>query len=63
MFKKIAKFFKNVYTEMKFIAWPTREDLKEGTTVVIVMSGLVGVFLALVDGIFSFIVRKLLLGG
>ena len=63
MFKKIAKFFKSVYVEMKFIAWPTKDDLKEGTTVVIVMSGLVGIFLAVTDGIFSFIVRKLLLGG
>ncbi len=34
---------------MKSVSWPTKADLKEGTVVVIVMSGITALFLSLVD--------------
>ena len=36
-------------TEMKAVSWPTKDDIKEGTVVVIVISGIVALFLSLVD--------------
>ncbi|MCF7794534.1 MAG: preprotein translocase subunit SecE [Candidatus Cloacimonetes bacterium] len=62
MFKKITDFFKSVYSEMKYVNWPSRDDIKEGTTVVILMSAIVAVFLSLVDAAFGFLIRNLLLG-
>jgi len=63
MFKRFFTFLKNVRKELKYVTWPNRADLKEGTTVVIVMSMIVGIFLSLVDGAFSFLIRTLLLKG
>jgi preprotein translocase subunit SecE len=63
MFKKIAAFFRSVRNEMRAVSWPTKDDLKEGTTVVIVMSSIVAIFLTAVDGVFNYLIRTLLLKG
>ncbi|MBT3169118.1 MAG: preprotein translocase subunit SecE [Candidatus Cloacimonetes bacterium] len=63
MLKKVIRFFKNVKTEMSYVSWPSKDDLKEGTTVVIIMSAVVAVFLSLVDFGFGILIRKLLLKG
>jgi len=48
---------------MSYVSWPSKDDLKEGTTVVIIMSAVVAVFLSLVDFGFGILIRKLLLKG
>jgi len=53
MIEKTQRFFKDVVREMKLVSWPNKHDIKEGTVVVIVMSGIVGIFLSLVDLIFG----------
>ncbi len=63
MFKKIFTFFRSVKTEMSYVSWPTKDDLKEGTTVVIIMSTIVAIFLSLVDAGFGLLIRKVLLKG
>ena len=63
MFKKIFVFFKSVKQEMSYVSWPTKADLKEGTTVVIIMSSIVAIFLFLVDAAFNVLIRTLLLKG
>ena len=50
---KIQRFFKDVVKEMKLVSWPNKHDIKEGTIVVVVMSAIVGLFLASVDLIFG----------
>jgi preprotein translocase subunit SecE len=57
MINKTQKFFKDVVKEMKLVSWPNRHDIKEGTIVVIIMSIIVGLFLAFVDLIFEQIVQ------
>ncbi|MCD4817237.1 MAG: preprotein translocase subunit SecE [Candidatus Cloacimonetes bacterium] len=59
--KKIIRFFKDVRQEMSYVSWPSKVDLKEGTTVVIVMSAFVAIFLSLIDTLFNFLIRTLLL--
>lgn len=49
----VSRFFRDVRSEMKSVSWPNKNDLKEGTTVVIVMSAIVAIFLSLVDFIFT----------
>ena len=63
MFGKIAKFFKEVRQEMKYVSWPSKDDLKEGTWVVIVMSSLTAIFLSLVDMLFAFLMKLILFKG
>ncbi|MGI6370606.1 MAG: preprotein translocase subunit SecE [Ignavibacteria bacterium] len=48
---KIKKFSKEVNSEMKKVSWPTKEQLKESTGVVIVVCGLFVVFTFIVDEI------------
>jgi preprotein translocase subunit SecE len=54
---KLKKFLNEVQKELKLVSWPTKADLKEGTTVVITMSVIVGTFLFLIDGIFGYLIN------
>lgn len=58
-FENISRFFREVRSEMKSVTWPGKDDLKEGTIVVVVISAIVAVFLSLVDFGFSQIVGLL----
>jgi preprotein translocase subunit SecE len=58
MFDGAIRFVRDVYSEMKSVTWPTKDDLKEGTIVVIIMSALVALFLSGVDFIFGLAVRS-----
>ena len=48
-FDRIKRFFHDVLSEMKAVSWPTKADIKEGTVVVSVISGILSLFLSLVD--------------
>ena len=49
MIKKIRKFFEEVQFEMKKVSWPTWEELRGSTYVVLSLSVLVALFLFVVD--------------
>jgi preprotein translocase subunit SecE len=51
MFKKISNFFQEVKQEMSKVSWPTREELKGTTIVVIVMTIILSLFIFGVDKI------------
>ena len=63
MFKKIAKFYRDVRKELRFVSWPTKADLKEGTTVVVIISSIVAILLSVIDSVFSLLVRLVLFKG
>lgn len=63
MFKSIFKFFKDVRQELNNVAFPNKNDIKEGTQVVIIMSAIVAIFLSAVDWIFSVIIQFILFRG
>ena len=52
---KITNFFKEVVKEMKYVNWPKKADIVEGTKVVVAMSVLVALYLSLVDLGFGFL--------
>jgi len=56
---KIIGFFKDIRTEMKYVTWPTKDDIREGTLVVIIMSAIVALFLSLVDFLFGLAVNAI----
>ncbi len=49
MKEKIITFFDDVIKEMKKVTWPTMEELKESTTVVIVTCLMLAAFTYLID--------------
>ncbi|MGD0977291.1 MAG: preprotein translocase subunit SecE [Minisyncoccia bacterium] len=58
---KIINFLKDVRIELAKVSWPTRKQTVQYTGVVILMSVLVAAFLGAWDGLFSFILNKLLI--
>jgi preprotein translocase subunit SecE len=50
---KIIGFFTDIVKEMKKVTWPTREELKESTMVVIATSLIFAVFVYAVDKVIN----------
>ncbi len=59
---KLVKFLKEVKTELKSVSWPTKADLVEGTTAVIIMSIITATFLFAVDLVFKLLINKVIFG-
>jgi len=55
--QKIKTFTSDVVKEMKKVSWPTKEQLKESTGVVIITTIIFTIFIFLIDKIMDFIVR------
>jgi preprotein translocase subunit SecE len=49
MKEKIIRFFEDVVKEMKKVTWPTKDELKESTTVVLVVCLIIALFTYVVD--------------
>jgi preprotein translocase subunit SecE len=60
MFEKIKKFLGEIKVEMKKVTWPTREELKESTKLVIIATFVVTLFIGIIDQILTLIIRRLL---
>jgi preprotein translocase subunit SecE len=59
---KIGKFISQVKSEMKKVAWPSRDELISSTFVVLVSMALMAVFIGACDLIFSRVIH-FILGG
>lgn len=59
MVAKIKKFVNEIVSEMKKVSWPTKEQLRESTIVVIVMTGIITVFTFVVDEIMTYILKAI----
>ncbi|MDH4338105.1 MAG: preprotein translocase subunit SecE [Candidatus Krumholzibacteria bacterium] len=57
MKERIVIFFNETKTELKKVTWPTREELKQSTRVVIIATFLVTIFIGIVDQILSRIIK------
>ncbi|RKY57075.1 MAG: preprotein translocase subunit SecE [Candidatus Neomarinimicrobiota bacterium] len=60
MVKKIRDFFNGVVFEMKKVSWPTWQELKGSTVVVLILSLILAVFLFVVDLVLSKIAHVIL---
>ncbi len=49
MKEKIINFFNDVVKEMKKVTWPTKEELKESTVIVIIVCLILAAFTYVVD--------------
>ena len=61
MFGKIAQFISEVQVEMGKVSWPTREELKSSTTIVLALTAVLAVFIFVVDYILAGIMDLILI--
>jgi len=57
MIKKIQDFIQSVQTEMKKVSWPSFDELKSSTWVVITFSIVLSIFLFVVDFVLTKLVQ------
>jgi preprotein translocase subunit SecE len=57
---KIREFFHDVVVEFRRVSWPSRREVVGSTTVVIVLTVILALFLAGVDNALSWIVSRIL---
>jgi preprotein translocase subunit SecE len=57
MFGKIAKFLKEVRSELNKVTWPTKKELIGSTIVTIVVTVIVSVFIGIVDRLLAVATR------
>jgi preprotein translocase subunit SecE len=60
MKEKILAFFTDVSKEMKKVTWPSPEELKESTLIVLVVCGVIAAFVFGVDWVISNVIRAIL---
>lgn len=59
MVANIKKFANEVVAEMKKVSWPSKEQLRESTVVVIVVTGIITAFTFVVDELMTLIVKSI----
>ena len=57
MIERLRAFLTDTKNELKKVTWPTKEELKESTRVVIVASFLLTVFIGVIDQILNRIIK------
>ncbi|MBI2167418.1 MAG: preprotein translocase subunit SecE [Candidatus Omnitrophica bacterium] len=60
MVGSVTQFIREVRQELKKVTWPTREELTGSTTVVIVTTLLMAIFIGTVDFFLSLLIRVLI---
>ena len=60
MFKRIKFFLLDVYKELKKVSWPTKNEIKESTVIVIIAVGISAVFIGIVDFFLGNILSKII---
>jgi preprotein translocase subunit SecE len=56
---RFRRFVGESWSELKKVTWPTREQTRNLTVLVFVISGLIGIYIAAFDFLFTFIVGQL----
>ncbi len=54
-FARMKKYFKDTKSELKKVTWPSKEQLKQNTIVIITFIIIVGIFLFAIDMLFSWL--------
>jgi preprotein translocase subunit SecE len=57
MFKKLAKFLREVKLELKKVSWPSRREISGSTGVVIMSVIIIAVYLGILDNILQQLMR------
>ena len=58
---KVPGFLEDIFSELKKVTWPTRQETAHLTTVVIIVAVAAGFVLGAVDVVFNWVIDQLLL--
>jgi preprotein translocase subunit SecE len=56
---RIRRFVQESWSELKKVTWPTREQVRNLTLLVFLISGAVGLFIAVFDIAFDLIIQRI----
>ena len=56
--RRIRRFVEESWSELKKVTWPTREQVRNLTVLVFVISAAVGAYIALFDILFTAIIQR-----
>lgn len=56
---RITNYYQEVVSEMRKVTWPSQEEVKESTLVVLTVCGILVLGTFIVDETLSFLIRKL----
>jgi preprotein translocase subunit SecE len=59
--RRFRRFLGEAWSELKKVTWPTREQTRNLTVLVFVISAIVGAYIAVFDAAFTWIVGQLAL--
>ena len=59
MLERIKRYLKETAAELRKMTWPTMDELKGSTIVVIIVSLVVAIFIGVVDRVLTFMVRTI----
>jgi preprotein translocase subunit SecE len=57
--KRIRSFLEEAWSELKKVHWPTREQVRNLTVLVFVISAVIGVYIAVFDALFTQVITRL----
>ena len=60
MFRSLRQYLLEAWSELKKVAWPTRETVVKLTLIVIAVSIAVGIYIAVLDAVLHFGVEQIL---
>jgi preprotein translocase subunit SecE len=55
---RVIGFFRDVRAEVRKVTWPTVDELKKATTVIVIFVSILGVVIGLMDAVFQFVFVK-----
>jgi preprotein translocase subunit SecE len=58
--EKADKYYRDVVGEMRKVSWPTKDEVKDMTVVVLTVSGILALFTFSVDWVINTVMGKLL---
>lgn len=56
-FHKTVAYLKEVRRELKFVTWPTRQEIKDSTKIVFVTVIVIAIYIAFLDGVFTHVFK------
>ena len=55
--RRIRRYFQESWSELKKVAWPTRDQVRNLTVLVFIVSAAIGVFIAVWDFVFTEVIQ------
>ena len=56
---RIRRYFDEVWSELRKVSWPTREQVRNLTVLVFAISLVIGIYISVLDAFFQTIVARL----